>query len=504
MSTHGTGAEGPRGNGTYDEAGHGGASHPEGYRDGAHRDESHGGGFGDGDGFGDGGGYGDGGYGDGGGTHTTGVHGPGPQATGPYPARPACPVAHGGASEGLGALGATARPVPLTSVVSSSDPHEVYRELRTRHGALAPVELEPGLSAWLVMGYPELLVVTRMEQLFSRDPRNWHAIREQRISPDSPLMPMMRYHPVCYHEDGAEHRRMRAPFDEGVGRLNERAARRQIESRCHGLVAKFAAQGRADLVSQYAALAPMMSLAGLFGLDTARSEELVRTVYGVVGSGPDSETAYQTQHRIIGDMLSRPRRAPEQDLTWTFAHHPNLRTDEERFAAMHLTLIAANMPAISWIAHTLRMMITDPRFAAQVRGGRLGVDDALDEALWREPPMHAMPARYVLHDTTLGGRRLRRGDCLVMGIAAANDDPRIGPDESEDWGNRAHLAFSAGPHRCPAQLPARLIARTAVRTVLNLLPDIELTVLAADLAPSPSPWTRVPAHLPVSFTPVTL
>jgi cytochrome P450 len=395
-------------------------------------------------------------------------------------------------------------PMALTDIVSSPDPHVVYRELRARYGPVAPVELEPGLPAWLVLGYHELLAVTRQEQLFSRDPRNWYALREGRVAADSPLMPMMRYHPVCYHADGAEHRRLRVPFDEGVGRLNERAARRLIEGRCHGLVAKFSEAGHADLVNEYAAQVPMMALAGLFGLGPRQSEELVRTVFGVVGSGPGSEDAYQVQHRIIGEMVARPRSTPDEDLTWTFAHHPNLVTEEERYAAMHLMLIAGNMPAISWIAQTLRMMITDPRFAARLRGGRLGVDDALDEALWREPPLNAMPARYVLHDIELGGQVLRRGDCLIMGIGAANDDPEIRPDEGEDWGNRAHLAFSAGPHRCPAQLPARLIARTAVRTVLNLLPDLELTVPVTDLAPSPSPWTRVPARLPVSFTPRSL
>ncbi|GAA3720939.1 cytochrome P450 [Streptomyces tremellae] len=432
------------------------------------------------------------------GPHDTARHG---ARTGAQEVAPpgGCPVPYG--AGGGGQHRGAERPMLLTDIVSSPDPHLVYRELRDTYGPVAPVELEPGLPAWLVLGYHELLVITRQEQLFSRDPRNWHALREGRIAPESPLMPMMRYHPVCYHEDGAEHRRMRVPFDEGVGRLNERAARRLIEVRCRALVARFSEEGHADLVNDYAALAPMMSLAGLFGLGPAQSEELVRTVLGVVGSNPGSEEAYQTQHRIIGEMIARQRSAPDTDLTWTFAHHPNLVTDEERYAAMHLMLIAGNAPTISWIAQTLRMMITDPRFAARLRGGRLGVDDALDEALWREPPLNAMPARYVLHDIELGGQVLRRGDCLIMGIGAANDDPEIRPDEGEDWGNRAHLAFSAGPHRCPAQLPARLIARTAVRTVLNLLPDLELTVPAEELVPSPSPWTRVPARLPVSFTP---
>jgi cytochrome P450 len=135
-----------------------------------------------------------------------------------------------------------------------------------------------------------------------------------------------------------------------------------------------------------------------------------------------------------------------------------------------------------------------------VRGGRLGVDDALDEVLWRDPPMTNMPARYALRDTELGGRRIARGDALILGLSAANDDPRVHGGATEiELGNRAHLAWSAGPHVCPAPVPARLITRTAVETALHLLPDVRLSVDAAELTPHPSPWTRCPASLPVHF-----
>ena len=136
-----------------------------------------------------------------------------------------------------------------------------------------------------------------------------------------------------------------------------------------------------------------------------------------------------------------------------FINHPNLGTDEERLQAIMLMLFAANETVTAWISHTLRLMLTDPRFAARLRGGRLGVDDALDEALWREPPMNNMPARYALRDTELGGRFIRRGDCLILGIAAANDDPEIrAPTRARRSGETAHIWRSprdrmSVPHR---------------------------------------------------------
>ena len=97
---------------------------------------------------------------------------------------------------------------------------------------------------------------------------------------------------------------------------------------------------------------------------------------------------------------------------------------------------------------------------------------------------------------------IQQGDALVLGLAAANSDPRVHPDDrSIEVGNRAHLAWSTGPHACPARMPARLITRTAVDTALNLLGGVRVTLAAEQITTLPSPWTRCPATLPVSFAP---
>ncbi|HWM73588.1 MAG TPA: hypothetical protein VNQ53_07600, partial [Nocardioides sp.] len=75
------------------------------------------------------------------------------------------------------------------------------------------------------------------------------------------------------------------------------------------------------------------------------------------------------------------------------------------------------------------------------------------------------------------------------------DDPWL------ETGNRSHLAWSAGPHACPAQRPGRMITRIAVDTALHQLPDVSLAIPADDVTVLPSPWTRCPAALPVRFTP---
>ncbi|MET7509861.1 cytochrome P450 [Streptomyces albidoflavus] len=403
---------------------------------------------------------------------------------------PGCP-AH--ASTGL---------VPLAAATGAPDHREVYRRLRAEWGDVARVELEPGVAAWLVMGYREMLTLTRNEQLFSRDARNWRDLREGVVSPDSGLLPMMGWRANVIGADGPEHRRLRAPLDDGVARIDQRRARRQVEALCEELIAEFAARGSADLVGEYATIVPMLALASLFGLDSAGGHELLRALIALFGSADDSQAGNRQFEEILLDTLRERRAHPADDLTTAFLDHPDLHNEAEHLQSVVVMISAGNETVTAWIAHTLRLLLCDPRFASRLHGGRLGIDDALDEALWRDPPMNNMPARYALRDTELGGHRIREGDCLILGIAAANDDPLIRPeDELTEPGNRAHLAFSAGPHVCPAQVPARLITRTAVKTVLHRLPGLRLTVPAEEIGWRPSPWTRVPTALPVAFPP---
>ncbi|MEV7085717.1 cytochrome P450 [Streptomyces sp. NPDC093085] len=393
--------------------------------------------------------------------------------------------------------------MPLIAATGAPDPREAYRELRARWGNVARVELVPGVHAWLVLGYRELLTITRQEQIYSRDARNWRALSEGLVSPQSGLLPMMGWRANVLGADGAEHRRLRQPLDEGIARIDQRRARRQVEMVCTELVSGFSQNGRADLVTDYAHIVPMLSIASLFGLNTDEGQELLSALVAVFGSAEDSQEGNQRFEAILAGALRKRHRNPADDLTTSFINHQNLRDDQERLQSMAVMIFSGTEGVNAWTALALRLLLTDPRFSARMHGGRLGVDDALDEALWRDPPMNNQPARYALADTELGGRLIRQGDALILGIAAANDDPVIRPDGSEP-GNRAHLAFSAGPHVCPAQVPARLITRTAVNTVLHLLPDMKLGIPADEVAWHPSPWTRVPKSLPVEFSPALI
>lgn len=68
-------------------------------------------------------------------------------------------------------------------------------------------------------------------------------------------------------------------------------------------------------------------------------------------------------------------------------------------------------------------------------------------------------------------------------------------------GNRAHLAFSGGPHECPGQDIGRAIADVGVDALLMRLPDLELSVDESELRWVGNFMGRHLVELPAEFAP---
>ncbi|MER5782773.1 cytochrome P450 [Streptomyces mobaraensis] len=412
------------------------------------------------------------------------------------PPPPGCP-AHQAAAGGPSPAAA------LYGEVLTGDTHALYERLRREHGPVVPVELEPGVPAWLVIGYRELLEVTRNEECFSHDSRRWRALREGLVRPDSPLLPMMGYRPTVLFADGPEHRRLYRAVNDGFARLDQHRLRRSIAQLSNMLLDAIAPRGEADLLAEYALQLPLWAASRMLGLSDDVAPELIAAVRGMVDSGPEATAANQALQRILGDLVHRKLAEPGDDLTSWLLAHPEGLSPEEVLHHLAVIIVAGNGPAANWTAATVRLLLTDARFRTHVTGGRLTVDAALDEVLWRDAPVQNFPGRYATRDLRFGGRYVREGDALLLGLAAANHDPAVLPPDGQIVpGNRSHLAFGAGPHTCPARDQARVIAHTAVDTLVHRLPDIRLAVPVGELSYRPSPWARALTALPVRFSPV--
>ncbi|MFF2513504.1 cytochrome P450 [Streptomyces sp. NPDC058086] len=397
----------------------------------------------------------------------------------------------------------TPAPVPLSGPRFQTEPAELYREMRRDHGSVTPVVLDSDIPAWLVLGYRELHQVTGDPVLFSRDSELWN--QWDRIPDDWPLLPMIgRKQPSILYTVGERHRERAAMISDALEAVDPFELRSQAEKFADELIDAACAKGETDLIGDYAALLPVRVLATLYGFAEEQGPGLVTALNDMVNGREDALAGQQHLAGSMARLIADRKAAPANDVVSRMLANTAGFTDEEIIQDLMVMMAAGHQPTADWIGNSLRLMLTDERFAASLFGGRNSVAEAMNEVLWEDTPTQNVAGRWASRDTQLGGHRVRAGDLLLLGLQGANSDPQVRTDGSAlTGGNNAHFSFGHGEHRCPfpAQEVAEVIARTGIEVVLDRLPDIDLAVPADTLTRRPSPWLRGLTELPVRFTP---
>lgn len=407
-----------------------------------------------------------------------------PPATGTDPEQ--CPVHNGS--------------IPLYGPRFQQDPARLYREMRNQYGPVAPIELEGGLPAWLVLGYREIHQVETNPELFARDTRRWNSW--DRVPENWSLLPFVGYQPSLMFTEGAEHQRRTGAIGAALDATDQFELRQLCEGVADRLIDGFAGSGSADLMGQFAHPMPLYVMARLFGLSEAEAAPLMQDLTDTVASD-DGIAAHQRINDRMVRLVERKREWPGADVPSRMLAHSAGLTAEEIVQDLLVVLTAAQQPVAYWIGNALRLMLTEEKFAITLAGGRRSVGQALNEVLWEDTPTQNFIGRFASRDTQLGGHRIQTGDMLVLGFAGANTDPQVRPDAySDSVGNHAHMSFGHGEHGCPHPGPeiGAEIARTAIEVLLDRLPDVDLVGEPDDLTWLPSVWMRGLSALPVEFS----
>lgn len=394
--------------------------------------------------------------------------------------------------------------IPLYGPKFRTNPVAVYREARRLHGPVAPVLLDDDVPAWLVLGYRELCQVTGDTRLFSRDSRLWNLW--DRIPPNWPLRSMLIPNASLRSTEGEEHQRRSSALRDALTAVDQFELRKQCEQLADMLIDRFAGKGEADLMAEYSFQLPMLAVGRMFGFPDEEAPDLLVELTATVQKKNPNES-YKMAATRIGRYVAEKRKRPGPDVISRLVMHPVGLTTEKIVADLLFVLFAPATSTTNWIGNTLRLMLTDDRFAMTLAGGRRSVDQALNEVLWADTPIQAAPSRWASADTTLGGQRIRAGDLIIIGFAAAHTDPHVWAAASDRTGgaagNRAHIAFGRGHHGCPDPAPelAEVIAKAAVEVLLDRLPDVTLVVEPDSLDWVDSVVVRGLTALPVRFTP---
>ncbi|WP_129786933.1 cytochrome P450 [Promicromonospora panici] len=390
----------------------------------------------------------------------------------------------------------------ITELTASRDAGAVHARLREEWGDIAPVELEPGARAWLVTEYRTIVAMARGQLPLSATTGLWSGHERGPASADSLLLgPLASSARLTVEQaDGSTHDRLRIPLDESLGVIDDAEVVRTTRARCDELIDQFAATGMADLVRDYVAQMPHLTLGAVLGFDAGTAQQ----VFGAAARRPAERNAASAVHEVsfllTGQTAARRADGAPTPAGRLARHAAYESTAEATLGVLSLTA-TADLGLQAWLAQTLYLSLTDDRFARRLAGGRLGTDEALDEVLWTAPPVSALAPRIAVEDFVLDSKLVQRGDAMLLAVGAVGSDPSIrGESPWDGSGGSAHLAFGVGAHACPAPHLARLIVRTAAETLHRRLTPT-LAVGPEDLRWAPDFRFRLLEALPVSFRP---
>jgi cytochrome P450 len=385
---------------------------------------------------------------------------------------------------------ATAR-IPMYTPEFAADPHGAYAEMRRLHGSLVPVLLHPDVPATLVIGYHTALKILHDQDRFPADPRRWEA---NGIDQSCPVKPMMEWRPNALRSSGIEHARYRSANVYSLNGVDLHGLRRVVQDVAVGLINGLVQVGKADLITQYAFPLAFQVLNTLLGCPPEIGE---RVAIGMakIFEGVDAEAGNAMLAGALAELVVMKQQSPADDVTSRLLQHESGLDVPEMVHQLACIYGAGIEPQQNLIANALLLILTDERFSGDVLDGNLTVRDALDEVLYQDAPMANFGISYPPYPVQIDGVWLPADQPVLISFSACNNDPVIVSDQRA--GNRAHLAWSAGPHACPAQSAAYLIAQAAIDQILDALPEMELAVPAADLVWRPGPFARALASLPV-------
>lgn len=146
----------------------------------------------------------------------------------------------------------------------------------------------------------------------------------------------------------------------------------------------------------------------------------------------------------------------------------------------------------SSIGLTLLALARRPALQAQIAADRTLLRPFIQEVL-RCDTVTSSTFRFMARDGEIAGHKLRRGEMIIVLLAAANRDPVLNPDPDRfDIArvDRKYLEFGAGAHACPADKVVPLIVEIAVDHLLAR--GVPLERLEASLSYAASGHVRTP------------
>ncbi len=386
---------------------------------------------------------------------------------------------------------------------SGDPPHQTFATLR-REDPVHWHEESDGPGFWSITKYEDLKFASRNPQLFSSRAggTNMFDLAETDLEGVRMLMINM---------DPPKHGKFRKTVSRGftprrIGKLQQ-----HLKELAKGIVDSIAERGQCEFVDAVASQLPMQTICEMLGVPDSERQYVYDLSNRLIGfDDPDFQTSFDDgrmaaaeMHAYAEQLAERKKKEPGDDLTTILLH---AEVDGEKLSPIEfdsfflMLAIAGNETTRTVTAQAMRLLSEHPEAKREIAEDLSLLPSAVEEIL-RYAPAVIHFRRTAAEEVELRGKKIRRGDKIIMWYPSANRDEEIFEDSQTFDIRRSpneHLAFGIGEHYCLGANLARMQLNTILYELLSRLPDIEACGEAKRLR---SNFIDGIKQLPVQFTP---
>jgi len=350
----------------------------------------------------------------------------------------------------------------------AGDPHAALAWLREHD----PVHWNEPAGVWGITRYDDVRDI-------SRRPDVWSSVGG--IRPDSGPTGMM------IEQDDPVHRQRRQLVNKGFTPLQIRSQEGKVRSIVDRLLDQVIDHRQCDFVTDVAAWLPLVMIGDALGFEEADHPTLLKwsddLMRGLGQDDPDKlaamMAAFEGYTTYMSGVIANRRASPADDLTSILVH---AEVDGARFddaTLVHetlLILIGGDETTRHVITGGLYQLLRDRTPWDALLADRSLLPGAIEEMLRWVSPIKNM-ARTATRDVELRGRRVRKGQKVLLLYPSANRDEEHFRDPFTfdiERNPNEHVAFGLGTHFCLGNSLARLELRVLFEQLLERLPGIHL------------------------------
>lgn len=391
----------------------------------------------------------------------------------------------------------------------TADPYTYYGHLREED----PVHWNAPYELWVITRHDDVVWLTRHHELFSS------AVLKNDPRPPYPPVNASDLELYTYvrgfssdqfiQHDRPVHLEMRKVIHGYFTPKSMEAWRPMVQSAIADLLDAAEAQGRMDVMADFATPLPVLVIAQMMGVPQEDRPYIRELAKKLLTGGQGAPNRLQTQTagmqgmiEYLSPLVEERLKRPGDDFVSVMAsgEKRGIFTRHQVLVNCSLLLLAGHETTINLLCNGTLAFIRHPEQWAMLRTDPAGrVEAATEECLRYDPPVKSIQ-RIVAQDVEMRGKVLRQHERLRWIISSANRDPEVfaAPDTFDITRSpNRHVSFGAGVHHCLGATLARLEAQEAFKALAERFKA--LYVATEELTYQPSITFRTLSSLPVTW-----